>query len=121
MHGVYACGGCGGIWTDHAATKALQAASDATIVPISSEAAARAAFVAEADRPGRTCPVCQAMLSQTTLAGVNLDYCTTHGTWYDRGEMAAICALTMAGKQAPGTMTAWSIVEACLVFLDLAD
>ena len=116
-HGVFACDVCGGIWTDHAATQALRTASDDTMASVSNQAASHASFAAEADRPGRCCPACRAPLSQTELAGVAIDYCATHGSWFDRGEMAAVCAAT---KKGPGPSTGaavWGVCELCLTIL----
>ncbi len=113
-HGVFACAGCGGLWTDHAATQALRSAHGDSIEKVAREAAAVASTTARATRPSRACPVCRAHLARTTLAGVELDYCPTHGTWYDRGEASAVCAAT----KKDGT-TAWDIAEICIGVLSL--
>ena len=55
------------------------------------------------------------MLAQTTFAGVSIDYCAAHGTWFDRGEIVRIVsaarpatpvveAETTAGEVATGVL-----------------
>lgn len=40
--------------------------------------------------PPLACPVCQALLLRTELAGVPVDHCAEHGTWFDARELVAI-------------------------------
>lgn len=115
-HGVFACSGCGGVWTDHAATQVLRSAHDDGIEMIARNAATTATTMAEADRPERVCPACRVPLQGTTIASVRLDYCPEHGTWYDRGEIAAVCNAT---KMAPGARRALDVVEICFGVLSL--
>ena len=46
----------------------------------------------------RSCPTCGAHLAPTTLFGVDLDYCQTHGTFFDCGEVAKLRAAGVDGK-----------------------
>ena len=92
--GVFACDACGGIWTDHAATEALRTSADGSITSVSKEAAAHAPTSAPAGPRRRRCPDCRHHLQRTTLRGVEIDTCGTHGTWFDRGEIEAIYAAT---------------------------
>jgi Zn-finger nucleic acid-binding protein len=91
-YGVLACDACGGVWTDEAATEALRASSDGEITAVAKDAAARAEGPTPEDRPRRRCPECRHHLRKRTIAGVTIDACATHGTWFDRGEVEAIYA-----------------------------
>lgn len=98
VHGVYACGACGGLWTDHAASLALRAAdADPAFSQIAKQLDTGARISVSSERQ-RSCPACGAHLAPTTLFGVDLDYCQTHGTFFDRGEVAKLRAAGVDGK-----------------------
>ena len=40
------------------------------------------------------CPVCREPLATTKHADITLDYCSAHGTFFDRGELARVLAIT---------------------------
>ena len=43
------------------------------------------------DAPGsRACPDCRAPLVRVNIASTNLDVCSLHGTWFDRGELQRV-------------------------------
>src|SRR5262249_52939875 len=98
-HGVFACDGCGGVWTDHEATQALRTASDPSIVSVSGAAAGHASIYVAPDQAGRRCPVCGGTMGQTTVADVNIDACAAHGTFFDRGELEAVCAASQQARE----------------------
>ena len=117
-HGVLSCDACGGVWTDDAATKALRTTRDGEITSVAKEAAAHAEGPIPPDRPRRRCPECRNHLRKSTIAGVQVDSCSTHGTWFDRGEVEAIDA---AAKK-PGTTSFGDIATGVLeVFGALAS
>jgi len=90
VHGVYACRACGGMWTDHAASLALRAANaDPAFSRIARQLDEGARAKSVEDR-GRLCPACGQALAPTTLFGVTLDYCPSHGTFFDRGEVVKL-------------------------------
>lgn len=119
-HGVFACQGCGGVWADASATQALRAASDPSLAAVSGEAAGHATLYVAPDQAGRACPTCGAIMGQTTVANVNIDACAAHGTFFDRGELEAVCA---ASQQAHGSsssgVSGWDVVEVCFTVLSL--
>ncbi len=116
--GVWTCPTCGGVWTDPAATAALRAASDAVFTSVSDRAAAQARTSLPADRPGRRCPICRNVLQPTNVAGVTIDTCAAHGTWFDRGEMATVCD-ELEKKATTSKINGWDVVEACALVLSL--
>lgn len=91
-YGVLACSACGGVWTDQASTDALRTSSDGAITSVAKDVAAHAEGPMPADRPRRRCPECRHHLRKSTIAGVTIDACSSHGTWFDRGEVEAIYA-----------------------------
>jgi Zn-finger nucleic acid-binding protein len=118
-HGVFVCQTCGGVFADLSASNALRNAAEPAIVAVAHTAAQQARFAVPADVRGRACPACQAMLAQTTFAGVSIDYCAAHGTWFDRGEIVRIVSAARpvtrpvveaeptAGEVATGVLEFW--------------
>jgi hypothetical protein len=96
---VFGCTGCGGVWTDAAAAKHVEAALDAPILALAERAAANFA-----DRPlpndvgGRGCPTCGGALRRVKLATTDLDVCRDHGTWFDRGELERVARVLEARR-----------------------
>jgi len=68
----------------------------------------------------RRCPECRKRLRETTIAGVQIDSCSTHGTWFDRGEVEAIYAVakkpgaTSFGDVAMGVLEVFGAVLSAL-------
>ena len=91
-YGVLACDTCGGVWTDAAATEALRTSSDGEITSVAKDVAAHAEGPTREDHRKRRCPECRHHLRKITIASVQIDSCSTHGTWFDRGEVEAIYA-----------------------------
>lgn len=90
VYGVYACGACGGMWTDHGASLALRAAdADPAFAHIARQLDEGVRGAGPSNR-ARQCPECAATLAPTVLFGVTLDYCQAHGTFFDRGEVAKV-------------------------------
>ena len=95
---VLGCGSCGGVW--------LSNESAADVMSGSVWQAGRlAATLAEKTKPdpaaltrAAACPDCQQALVRVHAAGIELDVCPEHGTWFDRGEIER---LMRAAKPAP--------------------
>lgn len=113
-HGVYPCDNCGGMWLDHAATQALRTSQDESVAAVSQKVAAHAPVILQADRPGRCCPLCRNQLEKAQIHDVRIDYCPTHGTWFDRGEIAAVCEAARTGPS-----VALGVAEVCIGILGL--
>ncbi|MBK8995740.1 MAG: zf-TFIIB domain-containing protein [Myxococcales bacterium] len=86
----HACGNCGGVWLDHAAaTRMTQVLCSETLGH--ANAGARTAQPVDT-RAGIACPACGSALERTTVGqtGVEIDYCSAHGTWFDRDELGRV-------------------------------
>jgi len=89
---VLACSGCGGVWTDAAASRRIVSVVDRELVEVANVAAAQ---VADRETPDpnastRGCPVCSAVLRPVRAARVTVDVCAEHGTWFDRDELGRL-------------------------------
>lgn len=86
----HACGNCGGVWLDHAAaTRMTQVLCSETLGH--ANAGARTAQPVDT-RAGIACPACGSALERTTVGqtGVEIDYCSAHGTWFDKDELRRV-------------------------------
>jgi Zn-finger nucleic acid-binding protein len=91
--GTFGCATCGGIWADNDTSQLVAAVMDPELVDLADRAAT---FVARNsggplphDKP-RSCPECGGALVRVNTASTNLDVCTAHGTWFDRGELQRV-------------------------------
>lgn len=85
---AWGCSGCGGVQLDDAAFGHLRRGEYAVTV-------AKGADVGASVRvPDETsvlpCPRCARPMTRTLLAGVPVDHCVDHGTWFDALELAAV-------------------------------
>ncbi|MCC6215868.1 MAG: zf-TFIIB domain-containing protein [Polyangiaceae bacterium] len=90
---LHGCGRCGGIFVDTAVAHRIANAGDPAALALADQAA-RAATSAVDVRAPVACPACQAPCGRELVAcaGVEVDACPAHGTWFDRGELQAIAA-----------------------------
>jgi len=103
------CDACGGMWLspDTAADMATHAESRALMLPFDAPPAAGGPPPTDDGRDGRAsrvayrpCPVCGKMMNRAQYAvgaGVVLDLCRHHGSYYDRGELTRIFAFIESG------------------------
>ena len=54
--------------------------------------ASHASRVPAADPGVRSCPSCNLSMSRLVIGEVTVDSCSTHGTWFDRDEVAGVVA-----------------------------
>lgn len=88
---LQSCTGCGGIWLDNdASQKVVQAYDDAVVA--AAEQDVRAARTKIETTGAISCPTCAKVLERVTVgaAGVELDICREHGTWFDPGELQRV-------------------------------
>ena len=96
------CDGCGGMFVDSTALERIlaerrQARADALL------GAPPPATATPASPGGRVyirCPDCDTMMNRRSFArgaGVIVDVCRGHGTWFDAGELPKVVAFAMAG------------------------
>jgi Zn-finger nucleic acid-binding protein len=96
MHG---CGRCGGIWLDNentqVALKGMSPPAKEMLSRITSNA------TTEVDKASAImCPSCHKALDRVDRAGITLDLCNEHGTWFDRTELYRLVD-AMAPKPVP--------------------
>jgi Zn-finger nucleic acid-binding protein len=115
-HGVFVCRTCGGVFADLAASNALRTVAEPAIVAVSETAAQQARVAVAADAPNRTCPACRAILGRTVIAGVTIDWCASHGTFFDRGEITRIVAAARAEKARSEEPTAGEVATGVIEF-----
>lgn len=89
------CGRCGGIWVDNASARhALTVDAD----PIDALQLRAAKQGVRVPKPLLLrCPDCGAALRRADVAGVEVDVCETHGTWFDPFELGLV--LQLRGKK----------------------
>jgi Zn-finger nucleic acid-binding protein len=83
------CGSCGGVFLDNDASTRITRARDAVIAQLAERAKHHAAATSLDTRPkDLPCPSCTQPMKRVLARGVvELDFCATHGTWFDRGEV----------------------------------
>jgi Zn-finger nucleic acid-binding protein len=88
---MHACGGCGGVWLDNVSAQRLSQALPGEAVTLA-ESASRAGRTHVDTAALIPCPVCAKALSRTRVAsaGVDIDVCSAHGTWFDRDELQQV-------------------------------
>jgi Zn-finger nucleic acid-binding protein len=84
-----ACIECGGVWLDLASLRNLLVAPAPEIVALARTVDDNARSTWDVT-PALSCPVCGAPLLRRhqASAGIRLDACDRHGTWFDRTELA---------------------------------
>lgn len=94
---LHGCPSCGGIWlgTECAQRFSLELPQEA--LAIAAKHRAMASDKVDTAPPVQ-CPVCGTTMQRThaTAAALDLDFCGTHGTWYDHDELERIA--TAIGK-----------------------
>ncbi len=85
------CGECGGIWVDSKSIPLAMGRVDKRIEELAGRAAEHAVFRADTSRTA-ACPVCHFSLQRVPLAraGIVVDFCANHGTWFDRAELGRV-------------------------------
>ena len=94
------CGRCGGIWLDNAGSTRVARALERDVVNMADRASRTATTPFGSAKKALPCPVCVAALSRTEHAGIALDVCTAHGTWFDRDELQEVSRRNMAKRSA---------------------
>lgn len=102
--GMNGCGACGGVFLGPDCVRRLAEALPEEALALS-ERAARAARYHADTAPTLACPVCAREMTRVSAgrAGVDLDRCEAHGTFYDRDEIARVAAAIRAsGRHGAG-------------------
>ncbi|MBI4954456.1 MAG: zf-TFIIB domain-containing protein [Myxococcales bacterium] len=102
-----ACSACAGVWLDDTAATRLRDNLGPELIAFSARAGAYARVQADTSGFAGGCPWCGAPLARYRdhEAGVELDACRGHGTWFDRGEVERVAeAVARAAAARPQVM-----------------
>ncbi|MEJ7732633.1 MAG: zf-TFIIB domain-containing protein [Polyangiaceae bacterium] len=85
------CRRCGGVWADNALSQRLVARPELEAVALAEAVASEAVRRSRRDAPA-PCPVCDRVMRATAVPrqGIVVDFCTEHGTWFDRDELQRV-------------------------------
>jgi Zn-finger nucleic acid-binding protein len=89
---VQACGHCGGVWLDNAASQRILRSFDGDAVMLAHAADAHADAPYAATIGVALCPDCGAELQRVGVEAARafVDICKLHGTWFNRGDLALV-------------------------------
>lgn len=101
---VHGCRACGGVWLGpEAAVHVMRGQGDATdealVATAQRTASSRSTPPRVPDGSARVCPVCRSALFPLDLAGVTVESCPAHGTWFDEREVERVVARTTAARE----------------------
>jgi Zn-finger nucleic acid-binding protein len=90
---LHGCGRCGGVWLGSACARRIAEALPGDAIELAGRVSKNAQGEVTTLAPV-ACPLCSAPMTRTraAAAGVELDVCGAHGTWYDRHELEQIAA-----------------------------
>jgi Zn-finger nucleic acid-binding protein len=111
-HLVSACLACAGVWLDAKTSAAVGKAFDAAEAAEARDWALRVVAAAESGARlspnvhsplALRCPICRADMRKARVpgAGFEIDSCAAHGTFYDKGELAAAIRVAAAPGREP--------------------
>jgi Zn-finger nucleic acid-binding protein len=88
---LHGCGRCGGVWLGSACARRIAEALPGDAIELAGRVSKNAKGEVTTLAPV-ACPICSAPMTRTraAAAGVELDVCGAHGTWYDRHELEQI-------------------------------
>jgi Zn-finger nucleic acid-binding protein len=88
---LHGCAHCGGVWLGSACAMRVAEALPEDAIALAGRVSKSAKRGAETHAPV-ACPICSAPMTRThaAAAGVDLDVCGAHGTWYDKDELEQI-------------------------------
>ncbi len=103
---IESCGACRGVWLDSGSARRVAEALPPG-VPSLEEEGARHAFAKPAKEAVIVCPVCSQTMVRTAVAGagIELDSCAEHGTWYDKSELQQVAAALALARSPRITMS----------------
>ncbi len=97
------CPACGGLWVDHDTLQEICASQEEQQAVLGFNPQPSAASPSEQAKPTRVyipCPRCNKLMQRRQFAGcsrVVVDWCKTHGTWFDRNELHQIVQFILDG------------------------
>lgn len=89
---AHGCRGCGGVWLVNEASQRVIAGMGQQAFDRLRAHTKAARHGVDTKRAGLLCPECRQMLRRTTVteARLELDVCSSHGTWFDCGEVERV-------------------------------
>lgn len=114
MHG---CGACGGVFLAPGCAQKLAAALPDEAIKLSVHASQAARYRPDTS-PALSCPVCAQEMKRirAAKAGVDLDVCQQHGTFYDQQEIEKVtAAIKSSGWHSPAVTTGAVVAGAAVV------
>lgn len=100
--GAWGCTACGGVWAGTGASNRVASVLDPAVRELADVAERHASTARSHVRqaPVRSCPDCRSALASRELAGVWVDVCRVHGTWFDGGELQRVADARLGKKEA---------------------
>lgn len=97
---LLACARCGGVWLDADASRLVVQELDVQIRHLAEQFARGTDANVGTGTADIECPICSKPLEQRTIAtaGVEMDLCRDHGTWFDRDELGRIASVVAESK-----------------------
>jgi hypothetical protein len=111
------CGACGGVFLAPACAQKLAAALPDEAIKLSVNASQAARYRPDTS-PALACPVCAKEMKRirAAKAGVDLDVCQQHGTFYNHQEVEKVtAAIKGSGWHAPAVATGAVVGSAAMV------
>jgi Zn-finger nucleic acid-binding protein len=98
---LHGCCSCAGVWLDNASTQRIVDAFESDAIEMADRASAAAGQRSDTSRRDIPCPVCRAPMAVRNVraAGVDVDVCASHGTWFDRDEMQQVARAMAKHRQ----------------------
>jgi Zn-finger nucleic acid-binding protein len=96
---LFGCSACGGVWLDMTTAHRLCEVLDADAATLLDSASRYASHRVDVSL-GIACPQCGQALCRARIpnAGVDIDYCGQHGTWFDKDELPKIAQAAAVQK-----------------------
>ncbi len=105
------CGACGGVFLSPACAQKLAAALPKEAIDLSVTASKAARYRPDTAPPLR-CPICAGVMQRirAAKAGVDLDVCPQHGTFYDHEEVEKVTAAIQSSGWRSAAVGAGAVV-----------
>jgi Zn-finger nucleic acid-binding protein len=103
---LHACGACGGVFLGTKCAAQLASSLPTDALQLASQVSDAARYRADT-AIALSCPVCHDSMQRSAIAraGVEIDLCAKHGTWYDRDELARVAGAIRSSGWGPAVGT----------------
>lgn len=92
---MWGCPHCGGVWLDNTTAQRVVSTMCQASIGLSAQAAQSSQGKVDLDKE-LLCPVCHHPMARHRVekAWLDIDWCQSHGTWYDKGELDKVARST---------------------------